>query len=83
MSNSLINKMCEIKNREHEEAKGHHWEPDEIPEPENADGPPPRDAFVAYACALGQSEEWAEAEYARQVKNGGYGKVVDKHGNPY
>lgn len=83
MSNKLIDRMCELKRREQAEASGEKWEPEDIPEPADPDAPPPRDAFVAYACALGKTEEWAELEYERQVKNGGYGKVVDKHGIPY
>lgn len=84
MSHKLIDRMIEIKSREREESEGRApWEPDGIPEPVDPDGPPPKDAFVAYACALGKTEEWAENEYERQVKNGGYGKVVDRNGNPY
>ena len=57
---------------------GPDWDPDSIPDPENPDGPPPKNLFVAYGMALGWPAGKCEAEYERQLKAGGGWNTRDK-----
>lgn len=80
---SVIRRICELKEQESRAARGEWSNLDDIPEPENPDGPPPREQFVAYACTVGATVAWANAEYDRQLKDGGFGEVRGSDGKPF
>lgn len=78
----MIRRMCELRAEESKKA-GHEWSDLDIPEPENPDGPPPKEQFVAYACSCGASIETAEKEYERQIAMGGYGEAKTSDGKVF
>lgn len=80
---SVIRRICELKEKESRAERGEWSDLDSIPEPENPDGPPPRDQFVAYAWSVGGNPAWANAEYDRQVKDGGFGETRGVDGKPF
>lgn len=92
MSYSLIERICKIKADDAREQAGQSggqwsggqwWNFDDNPEPENPDGPPSKNQFVAYARSVGASQQWAEAEFERQIANEGYGEVRGSDGNSF
>lgn len=78
MSFSLM-KACAAEQRRERRAMrrrqargGNTWHRKSIPTPDDPDGPPDREHFIAYGVVAGMTREQAEAEYERQLKNGGY-----------